>query len=141
MAGIAEVTGSGIAAIGQPERLGENLAVLAESIQPDGNATRFLVVAQRGLGLPIEAQVDRAIFVVAIRDEPGSLVRALAPMASCQLTEIFSVPKPDDRGRGERIFWVDLQFDGIDLPQLEYDLKRKAVDCLINLGAYPAIPV
>ena len=142
VAGASEITMSGIAAIAQPDILGENCTVLAEGIHPEGNATRFLIVAQRGLGLPIEAKVDRATFVVAIRDEPGSLLRVLNHLADCQLTEIFSIPKPDNHGRGERIFWVDLQFDTmVNLPQLEYDLRRSAADCLINLGVYPAITV
>lgn len=134
------VTEPGTAAIAQPQNLIKGQRVLAEEINPAGNATRFLIVAQQGLGLPITITVNKASFVIGISDEPGSLLNALRPLALCQLEEIFSIPKPGDPTRKQRIFWLDLEYPrGLDLLQIIQDILVASADRIINLGAYGSL--
>lgn len=139
-ASLKYITGPGLAAIAKPLNLSKGQKVLAQNIHPAGNATRFLVIAQRGLGLPINVKVNKASFVVGIDDEPGSLLKMLQPLATCQLKEIFTVPNPEDSTRQQRIFWLDLEyFPGVDLAQIRQNIFAAGVDRLIDLGTYGSI--
>lgn len=89
-----------------------DLAVLAERIQTDKeNFTKFCVVGTKdaGLGAP-----DKTSLVMAVLDEPGSLLHSLEPFASrgINLHKLESRPR---RGRPfEYVMYVDVMASGED---------------------------
>ena len=113
------------------------LAVLAEHIQtyPD-NFTKFGVIGTRDAGL---GAANKTSLVMAGDDRPGSLFRALQPLADrgVNLTKLESRPR---RGAPfEYVFYIDL--DGsIDEPRVAgaLDEVRRHTSMLKVLGSYPA---
>jgi prephenate dehydratase len=124
-----------IASVEAGAKLG--LAVLAEHIQtyPD-NFTKFGVIGTRdaGLGTP-----NKTSLVMAGDDRPGSLFRALQPLADhgINLTKLESRPR---RGAPfEYVFYIDLDGSADD-PNVAaaLDLVRLHTSMLKVLGSYPA---
>jgi len=113
------------------------LAVLAEHIQtyPD-NFTKFGVIGTRdaGLGPP-----NKTSLVMAGDDRPGSLFRALQPLADhgVNLTKLESRPR---RGAPfEYVFYIDLDGSAEDPNVAEaLNLVRLHTSMLKVLGSYPA---
>jgi len=113
------------------------LAVLAEHIQtyPD-NFTKFGVIGSRdaGLGPP-----NKTSLVMAGDDRPGSLFRALQPLADhgVNLTKLESRPR---RGAPfEYVFYIDLDGSAEDPNVAEaLNLVRLHTSMLKVLGSYPA---
>ncbi|HEX6845120.1 MAG TPA: prephenate dehydratase [Actinomycetota bacterium] len=113
------------------------LSVLAERIQTDKeNFTKFAVVGQRdaGLGAP-----DKTSLVMAVLDEPGSLLHSLEPFAErgINLHKIESRPW---RGRPfEYVMYVDVMASGED-PALRDALTEveRHTSLLRVLGTYPS---
>ena len=113
------------------------LSVLAERIQtyPD-NFTKFAAIGTRtaDLGTP-----NKTSLVMAGDDRPGSLFRALQPLADrgINLTKLESRPR---RGAPfEYVFYIDL--DGsTELPEVAAALEevRGHTSMLKVLGSYPA---
>jgi prephenate dehydratase len=124
-----------IASVEAGTRLG--LTVLAEHIQthPD-NFTKFAVIGSgdAGLGTP-----NKTSLVMAGDDRPGSLFRALQPLADrgVNLTKLESRPR---RGAPfEYVFYIDL--DGsLEDPNVAEALEevRRHTSMLKVLGSYPA---
>jgi prephenate dehydratase len=116
-----------IAAAGDPEEAAiasvdaagiNGLAVLAERIQTDKeNFTKFAVIGREpapGLGAP-----DKTSLVMAVLDEPGSLLHSLEPFAGrgINLHKLESRPR---RGRPfEYVMYVDVMAAGDDPALLE----------------------
>jgi prephenate dehydratase len=97
------------------------LAVLAEDIQSERrNRTRFLVVAgARAEGLPASSASDpggarRSTLAFSVRNEPGTLVRALGVIARHGLNMSKLESRPSRQGTWEYVFWVDLDADVCD---------------------------
>jgi prephenate dehydratase len=114
------------------------LTVLAERIQTDKeNFTKFAVVGREGdetLGAP-----DTTSLVMAVLDEPGSLLGALRPFAErgINLHKLESRPR---RGRPfEYVMYVDVQAASAD-PALQEALTEVAhhTSLLRVLGTYRA---
>jgi prephenate dehydratase len=110
---IAEAGDPSEAAIASVDAAAINgLAVLAERIQTDKeNLTKFAVIGTRdaGLGAP-----DKTSLVMAVRDEPGSLLHSLEPFAArgINLHKLESRPR---RGRPfEYVMYVDVMASGED---------------------------
>jgi prephenate dehydratase len=124
-----------IASVDAGRRLG--LTVLAEHIQtyPD-NFTKFAAIGTRAadLGTP-----DRTSLVMAGDDRPGSLFRALQPLADrgINLTKLESRPR---RGAPfEYVFYIDLDGSTDDADVAEaLDEVRRHTSMLRVLGSYPA---
>ena len=113
------------------------LAVLAEHIQtyPD-NFTKFGVIGTRDAGL---GHANKASLVMAGDDRPGSLFRALQPLADhgVNLTKLESRPR---RGAPfEYVFYIDLDGSAEDPNVAEaLDEVRLHTSMLKVLGSYPA---
>jgi prephenate dehydratase len=115
------------------------LDVLATDIEdhPD-NATRFVVVAQRGI--PAPTGHDKTSIVVFQRaDRPGSLLTILQEFAarSINLTKLES--RPTKKGLGHYCFLIDMEGHvGEELvADCLRDLRSKVEDVKF-LGSYPA---
>ena len=113
------------------------LAVLAEHIQtyPD-NFTKFGVIGTRDAGL---GPANKTSLVMAGDDRPGSLFRALQPLADhgVNLTKLESRPR---RGAPfEYVFYIDLDGSAEDPNVAEaLNLVRLHTSMLKVLGSYPA---
>jgi prephenate dehydratase len=113
------------------------LAVLAEHIQthPD-NMTKFGVIGTKDAGL---GPANRTSLVMAGDDRPGSLFRALQPLADhgVNLTKLESRPR---RGAPfEYVFYIDLDGSADDPNVAEaLDQVRLHTSMLKVLGSYPA---
>jgi len=126
------------AAIASVEAGGKlGLAVLAEHIQtyPD-NFTKFAAIGTRDAGL---GPANKTSLVMAGDDRPGSLFRALQPLADhgVNLTKLESRPR---RGAPfEYVFYIDLDGSPED-PSVAaaLDQVRLHTSMLKVLGSYPA---
>jgi prephenate dehydratase len=118
------------------------LAVLAERIQtyPE-NATKFAVVGDPEQGaLPNLGRPEKTSMVFVVADRPGSLYRALQPLAerNINLTKLESRPR---RGAPfDYVFYVDLSAP-LDQPEVEEALEevRRHTSMLKALGSYPVL--
>lgn len=115
------------------------LAVLAERIQTEKeNYTKFSVIGREDPGLGTH---DKTSLVMAVLDEPGSLLESLRPFASrgINLHKIESRPR---RGKPfEYLMYVDVMVDGAS-PALEeaLDEVRRHTSMLRVLGSYRSAP-
>lgn len=114
-----------------------DVPIIAEHLEDaTDNITRFLVVAER---MAERTGRDKTSLLVAIRDEPGALLRLLEPFRthSINLTRIES--RPSKRRAWEYVFFIDME-GHIDDPQVraavnDVDARAKHLDVL---GSYPA---
>lgn len=97
------------------------LAVLATDIQTERrNRTRFLLLAMPGVsGLPRPASAApdgsrRSALAFSVRNEPGTLVRALGVIADHAINMTKLESRPSHEGSWEYVFWVDLDADVCD---------------------------
>jgi prephenate dehydratase len=115
------------------------LAVLAERIQTEKeNHTKFSVIGREDPGL---GEHDKTSLVMAVLDEPGSLLESLRPFATrgINLHKIESRPR---RGKPfEYLMYVDVMVDG-DAPDLAdaLDEVRRHTSFLRVLGSYRSAP-
>jgi prephenate dehydratase len=105
---------SGAAAVLSPRAAGLfGLEILADEIgdQP-GNRTRFAVLARPGDPLPSMAPGpdagSRTTLVVAVRNEPGTLLEVLRVFAGHGLNMSKLESRPSRERAWEYVFWVDL---------------------------------
>ena len=115
------------------------LDVLATDIEdhPD-NATRFVVVAQRGI--PAPTGHDKTSIVVFQRtDRPGSLLTILQEFAARSINLVKLESRPTKKGLGHYCFLIDLEGHvGEELvADCLRDLRSKVEDVKF-LGSYPA---
>ncbi len=94
------------------------LEILAADIQAErSNRTRFLVLARPGsIGLPTPATAApdgsrRSALVFSVRNQPGTLVRALGIIAAHGINMTKLESRPSREGTWEYVFWVDLDED------------------------------
>jgi prephenate dehydratase len=113
------------------------LAVLAERIQTEKeNLTKFAAIGTRD---PVLGVADKTSLIMAVLDEPGSLLASLQPFAErdINLHKLESRPR---RGKAfEYVFYVDLMAAADD-PQVEDALGEVArhTSLLRVLGSYRA---
>ena len=119
------------------------LEVLADEIGdlPD-NRTRFLVLARPGAAVP--ALVDaptlrRTTIVVAVRNEPGTLLAVLRVLAEHGLNMRKLESRPSRERAWEYVFWIDLDGDASE-PQMAAALEqfRDVTTMTRVLGSYPS---
>jgi prephenate dehydratase len=128
------------------------LEVLADDIQSGSdNHTRFAVLARLGSEAAIHAGAapdaiagpPRTSLVFAVRNVPGSLVRALAAFADrgLNLSRLESRPWTERGSRWEYLFWVDLDADPAD-PSCAEALAAlgEETEVVRILGTYPRAP-
>ncbi len=97
------------------------LEVLAHDIQAERrNRTRFLVLAMPstdGPLAPATAEPDgsrRSALAFSVRNEPGTLVRALGVIADHRINMTKLESRPSREGTWEYVFWVDVDSDVCD---------------------------
>jgi prephenate dehydratase len=97
------------------------LTVLAQDIQAERrNRTRFLALAMPGneaLPPPASAQADgsrRSALAFSVRNEPGTLVRALNVIADHDINMTKLESRPSREGAWNYVFWVDVDSDVCD---------------------------
>ena len=150
---------TGAAAVLSPRAAGLfGLEILAEPIQDVAdNRTRFLVVARAEATLPAmpglaptavvgsvaagpghAGPATRTTLVVAVRNEPGALLRVLRVFAERDLNMSTIESRPSRERAWEYVFWVDLDAAGDD-PAMQAALADLAeVTTLARvLGSYP----
>ena len=94
------------------------LEVLASDIQTErSNRTRFLILAlpdRTDLPASASASTDgamRSALAFSVRNEPGTLVRALGVIADHHINMTKLESRPSREGTWEYVFWVDLDSD------------------------------
>jgi len=118
------------------------LEILADEIGDlAGNRTRFIVLARDGRSLPLLAPSPGAgpgtTLVVAVRNEPGTLVEVLRVFAEHGLNMSKIESRPSRERAWEYVFWVDLDAD-VREPATEAALTalRDVTTMLRVLGSY-----
>jgi prephenate dehydratase len=119
------------------------LEILADGIGdlPD-NKTRFLVLARPDRPAPTllrAGPTNRTTLVVAVRNEPGTLLAVLAVIASHGLNMHKLESRPSRERAWEYVFWIDLDADTADPGTAGALSELGAVTTMTRvLGSYPA---
>jgi prephenate dehydratase len=133
----------GSAAVLSPRAAGLfGLEVLAADIQDVAdNRTRFLVIARPGAVLPrliLGGEAMRTTLVLAVRNEPGALLRVLAVFAEHGLNMSTIESRPSRERAWEYVFWVDLDADRTAPAMVAaLDELRSVTTMARVLGSYP----
>jgi prephenate dehydratase len=141
---IADAGERGAAAVLSPRAAALfGLEVLADDIGdlPD-NRTRFLVLAPAEAELPplLDAPARRrTTLVVAVRNEPGTLLKVLAVIAAHGLNMRKLESRPSRERAWEYVFWIDLDGDVADPAMTAaLDEVRGVTTMTRILGSYPS---
>jgi prephenate dehydratase len=123
------------------------LEVLAEDIQDvAANRTRFLILARPGAEVPASTAGDasdgpplmRTTLVIAVRNEPGALLRVLEVFARHSLNMSTIESRPSRERAWEYVFWVDLDADAAEpATRAALDEVRAVTTMTRILGSYP----
>ncbi len=123
------------------------LEILADGIQDvAANRTRFLLLARPGAQVPATAAGDaadasppmRTTLVIAVRNEPGALLRVLDVFARRSLNMSTIESRPSRERAWEYVFWVDLDADAADpATRAALDEVRAVTTMTRILGSYP----
>ncbi len=120
------------------------LEILADEIGDlPGNRTRFLVVAPLGteLSIPLVAADSprRTTLVVAVRNEPGTLLAVLQVFADHRLNMHKLESRPSRERAWEYVFWIDLDADTADpTTATAFEALAGVTTMARVLGSYPA---
>ena len=141
---IAESGERGAAAVLSPRAAALfGLELLADDIGDlPGNRTRFLVLARPDAALPTLVDPPdhrRTTLVVAVRNEPGTLLAVLRVIAGHGLNMRKLESRPSRERAWEYVFWIDLDGDAAD-PAMAAALHevRGATTMTRVLGSYPS---
>jgi prephenate dehydratase len=142
---IAEGKERGAAAVLSPRAAALfKLKVLAEDIQDvAGNRTRFTVVGRSvpEPETPAGERPMRTTLVFSVRNEPGSLHRALAVIAAAGLNMSKIESRPSRDAAWEYVFWVDLDADVRGAATRMALAELEGVTTMLRiLGCYPQAP-
>jgi prephenate dehydratase len=121
------------------------LEILADEIGDlPGNRTRFLVLTRPDVGplaLVAGGQGRRTTLVVAVRNEPGTLLAVLRVFADHALNMHKLESRPSRERAWEYVFWIDLDADTADPATAAAFEELRAVTTTTRvLGSYPAAP-
>lgn len=143
---IADRGERGAAAVLSPRAAGLfGLEILADEIGDlPGNRTRFLVLARPdAAAVPLIAAGSRrrTTLVVAVSNEPGTLLAVLRVFAEHGLNMHKLESRPSRERAWEYVFWVDLDADTSDPTAAAAFLALEGVTTMTRvLGSYPAAP-
>jgi prephenate dehydratase len=141
---IAEREERGSAAVLSPRAAALfGLEVLAADIQSEPrNRTRFLVIAPPGTRVAPEPRAAmHSTLLVAVRNEPGTLVRVLRVLADHGLNMTKLESRPSRTSTWEYVFWIDVDAD-MSAPEhgaALAELQASAVSVRV-LGCYAKAP-
>jgi prephenate dehydratase len=121
------------------------LEILAHDIQGAlDNRTRFLIVAPPGSGASAgtgagpAGGLRRTTLVFAVRNEPGTLLRALRAFAERGVNLSSLESRPSRTAAWEYVFWVDLDADATEPAcAAAIEVLRAASTMVRILGSYP----
>jgi prephenate dehydratase len=119
------------------------LQILADEIGDlPGNRTRFVVLARLGVPVPTLAQDPgsprRTTLVLAVRNEPGTLLAVLRVFAEHGLNMSKLESRPSRERAWEYVFWVDLDADDADpATQAALNALVPVTSMVRVLGSYP----
>jgi prephenate dehydratase len=121
------------------------LEVLADDIGDlPGNRTRFVAITRPGAPLPahhIEGGEPRTTIVVAVRNEPGTLLAVLGVIAAHGLNMRKLESRPSRERAWEYVFWIDLDADAAAPATTTAIEELGGVTTMLRvLGSYPAAP-
>jgi prephenate dehydratase len=140
---IADRAERGAAAVLSPRAAGLfGLEILADGIGDlPGNRTRFVILARpdaAALDMPGMGHRRRTTLVVAVRNEPGTLLAVLRVFADHGLNMHKLESRPSRERAWEYVFWVDLDADVADpaTARAVADLDPVTTMCRV-LGSYP----
>ena len=141
---IADRGERGAAAVLSPRAAGLfGLEILADEVGDlPGNRTRFVVLARLGAAPPLLA-IDpgtprRTTLVLAVRNEPGTLLAVLAVFAEHGLNMSKLESRPSRERAWEYVFWVDLDADdGQPETQAALNALVPVTTMVRVLGSYP----
>ncbi len=141
---IADRGERGAAAVLSPRAAGLfGLEILADEIGDlPGNRTRFVVLAQLGATTPALALDPKAprrtTLVLAVRNEPGTLLAVLSVFAEHGLNMSKLESRPSRERAWEYVFWVDLDADDAQPgTQAALNALVPVTTMLRVLGSYP----
>jgi prephenate dehydratase len=141
---IADRGEHGAAAVLSPRAAGLfGLAILADEIGDlPGNRTRFVVLARPGAPIPAlerdPADPRRMTLVLAVRNEPGTLLAVLRVFAEHGLNMSKLESRPSRERAWEYVFWVDLDADDAQpATQAALEALAPVTTMLRVLGSYP----
>ncbi len=107
-----------------------------------GNRTRFLVLSRRDaplLALVATTSRRRTTLVVAVRNEPGTLLAVLRVIADHRLNMHKLESRPSRERAWEYVFWIDLDGDTSDASMAAALVELGGVTTMCRvLGSYPA---
>jgi prephenate dehydratase len=142
---IADRGERGAAAVLSPRAAGLfGLEILVDEIGDlDGNRTRFVVVAPPdGAPPPLRSElrtVPRTTIVVAVRNEPGTLLAVLRVIAGHGLNMRKLESRPMRERPWEYVFWIDLDGDRTDPAMAAALAELGDVTTMTRvLGSYPS---
>jgi prephenate dehydratase len=119
------------------------LEVLADEIGDlPGNRTRFVVLARQGAAGPVPTATGnsprRTTLVLAVRNEPGTLLAVLRVFAEHGLNMSKLESRPSRERAWEYVFWVDLDADDSDASTQAALSALVPVTTMVRvLGSYP----
>ena len=120
------------------------LEVLADEIGDlPGNRTRFLVLAGPGAAVDRRCRPPReprrTTLVVAVRNEPGTLLAVLRVFAEHGLNMRKLESRPSRERAWEYVFWIELDGDAADPAMAAALDEPRAVTTMARvLGSYPS---
>ncbi len=123
-----------------------SLAILAEDLSPaDQNFTRFFALTRRDDRATSEAippgrrdGSPKTSLVFAVRDQPGTLVRALQPFATAGVNLAKIESRPSRAAPWDYVFYLDLHGDPATSPTREALALLKLTAAWVEiLGTYP----
>lgn len=122
-----------------------DLEILADDIQGAvDNRTRFLVVATEDVAGPADRQPEcqrRTTLAFAVRNEPGTLLRALEAFASRGVNLSSLESRPSRRVAWEYVFWADVDADATEPDCAAALVDLRAASTMVRvLGSYPRAP-
>lgn len=146
---IADRGERGAAAVLSPRAAGLfGLEVLVDEVGDlAGNRTRFVVLARPGEGVATLSAADagagaatgrRTTLVLAVRNEPGTLLAVLQVFADHGLNMSKLESRPSRERAWEYVFWVDLDADTADAgTKAALEALRSVTTMVRVLGSYP----
>jgi prephenate dehydratase len=143
--GIVDRQERGAAAVLSPRAAGLfGLEVLVDEIGdlPE-NRTRFLILTRPDAAVPelqpIDGAVRRTTIVVAVRNEPGTLLAVLRVISAHGLNMRKLESRPSRERPWEYVFWIDLDGDAAESAMTAALDEIRAVTTMTRvLGSYPS---